>query len=175
MPSFIAATEPLPAAQTVKPKACSSFDAFLSVKKSMRSLLSKREDMSFSHRRENDEKSRQDSRLGLSSCCWETHTHGSQQTEPRTYVRSPSFAVRKLCATGKPAPAGAKLSECALGSHKRLNGTFAVSFRSFLVRRGKEHFFIFSESAFLSRPYTDGARRARSPSRRHSNCFQGKR
>ena len=59
-PSFIAATEPLPAAQTVKPEACSSFDAFLSVKKSMRSLLSKEEEMSFSHRRENDEKSRRD-------------------------------------------------------------------------------------------------------------------
>ena len=43
-PSFIAATEPLPAAQMVKPEACSSFDAFLSVKKSMRSLLSKGEE-----------------------------------------------------------------------------------------------------------------------------------
>ncbi len=112
MPSFIAATEPLSAAQTLKPEACSSFDAFLSVKKSMRSLLSKREDMSFSHRRENDEKSRQDSRLGLSSCCWETHTHGSQQTEPRTYVRSPSFAVREVYATGKLALAGARRAPC---------------------------------------------------------------
>ena len=63
----------------------------------------------------------------------------------------------------------------ALGSHERSSRRLAASFRSFLVRRGKEHFFIFSESAFLSRPYTDGARRARSPSRRHSNCFQGKR
>ena len=152
------------------------FVLFLSVQEKDTFLLYQRRiKMSFSHRRENDEKSRRDFCLGLSSCCWQAHTHGSQQTEPRTYVRSPSFAVRKLCATGKPAPAGAKLSECALGSHKRLNGTFAVSFRSFLVRRGKEHFFIFSESAFLSRPYTDGARRARSPSRRHSNCFQGKR
>ena len=49
MPSFIAAIEPRPAAQTVKPEACSSFDAFLSVKKSMRSLLSKGEEMCFSH------------------------------------------------------------------------------------------------------------------------------
>ena len=112
MPSFIAATEPLSAAQTLKPEACSSFDAFLSVKKSMRSLLSKEEEMSFSHRRENDEKSRQDSRLGLSSCCWETHTHGSQQTEPRTYVRSPSFAVREVYATGKLALAGARRAPC---------------------------------------------------------------
>ena len=32
----------LPTAQTVKPEACSSFDAFLSVKKSMRSLLCQR-------------------------------------------------------------------------------------------------------------------------------------
>ena len=47
--------------------------------------------MSFSHRRENDEKSRRDSRLELSSICWEAHTHGSQQTEPRTCVRSPSM------------------------------------------------------------------------------------
>ena len=34
--------------------------------------------MSFSHRRENDEKSRRDSRLGLSSIYWEAHTHGSK-------------------------------------------------------------------------------------------------
>ena len=34
--------------------------------------------MSFSHRRENDEKSRRDSRLGLSSCYWEAYTHGSK-------------------------------------------------------------------------------------------------
>ena len=70
--------------------------------------LQRRIKMSFSHRRENDEKSRRDFCLGLSSCCWQAHTHGSQQTEPRTYVRSPSFAVRRLCATGSSAPAGAR-------------------------------------------------------------------
>ena len=53
--------------------------------------LQRRIKMSFSHRRENDEKSRRDSRLELSSICWEAHTHGSQQTEPRTCVRSPSM------------------------------------------------------------------------------------
>ena len=42
MPSFIAAIESLPAARTVKPEACSSFDAFLSVKKSMRFPFPKR-------------------------------------------------------------------------------------------------------------------------------------
>ena len=104
--------------------------------------------------------------LGLLSICWEVHTHGSQQTEPRTYVRSPSFAVREVCATEKPAPAGARLpertrcpfgvfrrglheltsantcwepTECALGSHKRSSGTLAVSFRPFLVRTRKGH------------------------------------
>ena len=176
MPAFIAATEPLSAAQTVKPEACSSFDAFLSVKKSMRSLLcQRRKKCAFLTEEKSTKRLIEATASNSHASAGKAYTHGSQQTEPRTYVRSPSFAVRKLCATGKPAPAGAKLSECALGSHKRLNGTFAVSFRSFLVRRGKEHFFIFSESAFLSRPYTDGARRARSPSRRHSNCFQGKR
>ena len=68
--------------------------------------------MSFSHRRENDEKSRRDSRLGLSCFCWEAHTHGSQQTEPRTCVRSPSFAVREVIAAGKSAPAGARRAPC---------------------------------------------------------------
>ena len=71
-------------------------------------LYQRRIKMSFSHRRENDEKSRRDFCLGLSSCCWQAHTHGSQQTEPRTYVRSPSFAVREVYATGKSAPAGAR-------------------------------------------------------------------
>ena len=70
-------------------------------------LYQRRIKMSFSHRRENDEKSRRDFCLGLSSCCWQAHTHGSQQTEPRTYVRSPSFAVRRVCTAGKLAPAGA--------------------------------------------------------------------
>ena len=68
--------------------------------------------MSFSHRRENDEKSRRDFCLGLSSCCWQAHTHGSQQTEPRTYVRSPSFAVRRVRATGNPAAAGVRRAPC---------------------------------------------------------------
>jgi len=34
--------------------------------------------MSFSQRRENDEKSRRDFHLGLSSIYWEMHTHGSE-------------------------------------------------------------------------------------------------
>ena len=50
--------------------------------------------------------------LGLLSICWEVHTHGSQQTEPRTYVRSPSFAVREVYATGKLALAGARRAPC---------------------------------------------------------------
>ena len=36
------------------------------------------------------------------------HT-GSQQTEPRTCVHSPSFAVREVIAAGKSAPAGARV------------------------------------------------------------------
>ena len=78
--------------------------------------------------------------LGLLSIYWGAHTHGSQQTEPRTYVRSPSMnweaiytllehsakinritmqcsalqgnAVRKATAAGKPAPAGARRAPC---------------------------------------------------------------
>ena len=68
------------------------FVLFLSVQEKDTFLLYQRRiKMSFSHRRENDEKSRRDFCLGLSSCCWQAHTHGSQQTEPRTYVRSPSI------------------------------------------------------------------------------------
>ena len=38
------------------------------------------------------------------------HIHtGSQQTEPRTCVHSPSFAVREVIAAGKSAPAGARV------------------------------------------------------------------
>ncbi len=47
-------------------------------------------------------------RLKLPCFCWEAYTHGSQQTEPRTCVRSPSFAVREVTAAGKPEPAGAR-------------------------------------------------------------------
>ena len=71
MPSFIAAIEPLPAAQTVKPKACSSFDAFLSVKKSMRSLLcQRRKNVLFSLRRKAPKDSPRRC-LGLSTFYWE--------------------------------------------------------------------------------------------------------
>ena len=51
-------------------------------------------------------------RLKLPCFCWEAYTHGSQQTEPRTCVRSPSFAVREVTAAGKPAPAGARRAPC---------------------------------------------------------------
>ena len=56
-----------------------SFRSFLvRTRKEHVSPLIKEKDMSFSHRRENDEKSRRDSRLGLSSCYWEAYTHGSK-------------------------------------------------------------------------------------------------
>ena len=54
------------------------FVLFFSQRKEHVSPLIKEKDMSFSHRRENDEKSRRDSRLGLSSCYWEAYTHGSK-------------------------------------------------------------------------------------------------
>ena len=166
-PSFIAATEPLPAALTIKPEACGFFSFFsCPYKKRTRfSPFQRRRNVLFSLRRKAPKDSPRRC-LGLSSCYWEAHTHGSQQTEPRTYVRSPSFAVREVCATEKPAPAGARLpertrcpfgvfrrglheltsantcwepTECALGSHKRSSGTLAVSFRPFLVRTRKGH------------------------------------
>ena len=46
--------------------------------------------------------------LGLSSCCWEAHTHGSQQLFALASLGKPTFAVQKFCATGKLAPAGAR-------------------------------------------------------------------
>ena len=110
MPSFIAATEPLPAAQTVKPEACSSFDAFLSVKKSMRSLLcQRRKKCAFLTEEKSTKRLIEATASNSHASAGKAYTHGSQQTEPRTYVRSPSFAVRRLCATGSSAPAGAKL------------------------------------------------------------------
>ena len=104
--------------------------------------------------------------LGLSSCYWETHTHGSQQLFALASLGKPTFAVRRVCTAEKLAPAGAKLSEhthcpfgvfrrglheftsantcreptgCVLGSHQRSSGTLAASFRSFLVRTRKGH------------------------------------
>ena len=113
MPSFIAATEPLSAAQTVKPEACSSFDAFLSVKKSMRSLLcQRRKKCAFLTEEKSTKRLIEATASNSHASAGKAYTHGSQQTEPRTYVRSPSFAVRKLCATGKPAPAGARRAPC---------------------------------------------------------------
>ena len=68
--------------------------------------------MSFSHRRENDEKSRRDSRLGLSIFCWEAHTHGSQQLFALALLGKPTFAVREVRAAGKSAPTGARRAPC---------------------------------------------------------------
>ena len=133
-PSFIAATEPLPAAQTVKPEACSSFDAFLSVKKSMRSLLSKEEEMSFSHRRENDEKSRRDG-VSDSHPSAGKHIHTARKVlQCSRGSHRPPLPVREVCAAGSPRP---QAQSCR--PHKRSSRRLAASFRSFLVRRGKEH------------------------------------
>ena len=85
-----------------------SFRSFLSAKKRTRFSFAKGERyVLFSLRRKAPKDSPRRC-LGLSSCYWEVYTYGSQQTEPRTYVRSPSFAVRRLCATGSSAPAGAR-------------------------------------------------------------------
>ena len=68
--------------------------------------------MCFSHRRENDEKSRRDSRLGLSTFCWKAHTHGSRQLFALASLGKPTFAVRRLCVAEKLAPAGARRAPC---------------------------------------------------------------
>ena len=60
--------------------------------------------MSFSHRRENDEKSRRDCRLGLSIFCWEAHTYGSQQLFALASLGKPTFAVREATAVGSLRP-----------------------------------------------------------------------
>ena len=59
--------------------ACGFFSFFsCPYKKRTRFSFPKEKNMSFSHRRENDEKSRRDFRLGLSCFCWEAYTHGSK-------------------------------------------------------------------------------------------------
>ena len=121
-------------APTVKPKACSSFDAFLSVKKSMRSLLSKEEEMSFSHRRENDEKSRRDG-VSDSHPSAGKHIHTARKVlQCSRGSHRPPLPVREVCAAGSPRP---QAQSCR--PHKRSSRRLAASFRSFLVRRGKEH------------------------------------
>ena len=100
-------------------------------------------------------------------CYWEAHTHTARKVlQCSRGSHRPPLAVRRVTATGKPAPAGAKLSErscCPFGVfrrglheftsantcreptryaidlHKRSSGTLAASFRSFLVRTRKEH------------------------------------
>ena len=129
--------------------------------------FAKEKDMSFSHRRENDEKSRRDYRLGLSTFCWEAYTHGSKVLQCSRSSHRPPLAVRKVRSTGKLAPAGAKLPEhtcypfgvfrrglCELvstntcreptkyifGSHKRSSRRLAASFRSFLSTKKRTRF-----------------------------------
>ena len=120
----------------------------------------------------------------------------------------PPSAVRRLCASEKPAPVGARRAPCErfparcqrkwrrLTDHARFASVDAVFhsrhrtaagrtngqagglqflFVLFLSDGEKNALFIFSESAFPSRSYTDGARRARSPNRRRSDCFRGRR
>ena len=66
--------------------------------------------MSFSHRRENDEKSRRDSRLGLSIFCREVHIHGSkvlQCSRARTGHHSPCRNSVRL-GSSRPQAQGAR-------------------------------------------------------------------
>ena len=90
MPSFIAATEPLPAAQTVKRNACSFFSFFSCTdKKRTRFSFPKEKNMSFSHRRENDEKSRRDA---VSDS--QPSTGKRIHTAPNRRNRAPACALR---------------------------------------------------------------------------------
>ena len=114
MPSFIAATEPLPAAQTIERNVRGFFSFFsCSYKKRTRfSPLQRRRYVLFSAGRK-DTKRAVEATASNSHPSAEKRIHtGSQQTEPRTCVRSPSFAVRELSAAGKPAPAGARRAPC---------------------------------------------------------------
>ena len=85
-----------------------SFRSFLSAKKRTRFSFAKGERyVLFSLRRKAPKDSPRRC-LGLSSCYWETHTHGSQQLFALASLGKPTFAVRRLCATGKPAPTGTR-------------------------------------------------------------------
>ena len=60
--------------------------------------------------------------LGLSFIYWKVYTHGSQQLFALASLGKPTFAVREVCATGKLASAGARLSErtrCPFGVFRR--------------------------------------------------------
>ena len=98
--------------------------------------------------------------LGLSSCCWEAHTHGSQQLFALASLGKPTFAVQKFCATGKLAPAGARLPDCTRcpfgvfrrGLHeftecKHVSGADGIHFRPALTAKPKA---CSSFDAFLS-------------------------
>ena len=97
-------------------------------------LLSKGEEMSFSHRRENDEKSRRDG-VSDSHPSAGKHIHTARKVlQCSRGSHRPPLPVREVCAAGSPRP---QAQSCR--PHKRSSRRLAASFRSFLVRRGKEH------------------------------------
>ena len=98
-------------APTVKPEVCDFFSFFsCSYKKRTRfSPLQRRRYVLFSAGRK-DTKRAVEATASNSHPSAEKRIHtGSQQTEPRTCVHSPSFAVREVIAAGKSAPAGARV------------------------------------------------------------------
>ena len=99
-----------------------SFRSFLSAKKRTRFSFAKGERyVLFSLRRKAPKDSPRRC-LGLSFIYWKVYTHGSQQLFALASLGKPTFAVREVCATGKLASAGARLSErtrCPFGVFRR--------------------------------------------------------
>ena len=97
-------------------------------------LYQRRIKMSFSHRRENDEKSRRDG-VSDSHPSAGKHIHTARKVlQCSRGSHRPPLPVREVCAAGSPRP---QAQSCR--PHKRSSRRLAASFRSFLVRRGKEH------------------------------------
>ena len=66
--------------------------------------------------------------LGLSSCYWQAHTHGSKVLQCSQRSHSPPLPVREATVTGKSAPAGAKLP-IALAARSACSAVACTSLR----------------------------------------------
>ena len=168
MPSFIAATEPLPVAQTVKRYACGFFSFFsCPTGKRTRSAFAKGErNVLFSLRRKAPKDSlrlppqtpihlpgsayprlerccsARGARTGHHSPCGTQLRVGS--TRPQAQGCRNALAARSACSAVDCVPLRyantcREPTRRALGSHERSSGTLAASFRSFLVWTRKEH------------------------------------
>ena len=168
MPSFIAATEPLPAAQMIERNVRGFFSFFsCAYKKRTRSAFAKGErNVLFSLRRKAPKDSLrlppqtpihllESACTRLERCCSARgartghHSPCEKQVRlgnPRPQAQScrSALAVRSACSAVDCVPLRyantcREPTRRALGSHERSSGTLAVSFRSFLVRTRKGH------------------------------------